>query len=71
MPDRDTEPQDGIAEQGVRLDPEKRDSTLTPCSRGSIPLPRVSHEKNLRRFSVQVEAREKKNTGETGRYIDR
>jgi len=46
---------DGIAQQGVRPDPEKLDSSLTPCSRGSIPLPRVSHEKNLRRFLVQGE----------------
>lgn len=29
---------DEIAEQGVRLDPEKRDSTLTPCLQSNIPL---------------------------------
>ncbi|CAJ1078212.1 Hypothetical predicted protein [Xyrichtys novacula] len=36
--DRDSEPRDGILEQGVRPDPEKRDSTLTACSQNNIPL---------------------------------
>lgn len=60
---------DGIAEQGVRLDPEKRDSTLTPCSQSNIPLQEFPTRKTPGVFSVQVAAGKK--ASETGRKIDR